>query len=81
MPRFAAGDGLVKLSAAWLIEHSGFVKGQRSGNVGISTRHALALVCHEGASSQELMDFAESVRTAVRERTSVELSPEPVIWS
>lgn len=81
MPRFAAADGLVKLSAAWLIERSGFVKGQRSGNVGISTRHALALVCHEGASSQELMDFAEAVRAAVRERTSVELSPEPVIWT
>ena len=49
MPRFPQPGGQVKLSAAWLIERAGFSKGQRRGPVGLSSRHALALVCHDGA--------------------------------
>ena len=45
-----AGDR-VKLSAAWLIERAGFSKGFRRGAVGISTRHALALVHHGGGTT------------------------------
>ena len=80
MPRFPQADGRVKLSAAWLIERAGLKKGTRSGNVGISSRHALALVCHDGATSSELLTFAEHVRDVVRRETGVGLSPEPVWW-
>jgi UDP-N-acetylmuramate dehydrogenase len=80
MPRFPQPDGQLKLSAAWLIEHSGFSRGFRRGNVGLSSRHTLALVCHEGASARELLDFAGEVRRGVRERSGVELTPEPSIW-
>ncbi|MDQ2645370.1 MAG: UDP-N-acetylmuramate dehydrogenase [Myxococcota bacterium] len=80
MPRFPQPDGRVKLSAAWLIERAGLKKGTRSGNVGISSRHALALVCHDGASASELLAFAEHVRDVVRRETGIELSPEPVWW-
>src|SRR5450432_4184707 len=48
VPRWPAGAGLVKLSAGWLIERAGIVKGHRHGAVGVSTRHALALVHHGG---------------------------------
>jgi UDP-N-acetylmuramate dehydrogenase len=80
MPRFPQADGRVKLSAAFLIENSGFTKGLRRGNVGISSRHALALVCHAGASAAELMTFAAEVQAGVQERTSVRLTPEPALW-
>jgi UDP-N-acetylmuramate dehydrogenase len=78
MPRFPAPNGMVKLSAGWLIERSGMAKGTRRGNVGISTRHALALVHHGGGSAAELMALAREVQDAVRARFGVELSPEPV---
>jgi UDP-N-acetylmuramate dehydrogenase len=78
MPEFPQPDGSVKLSAAWLIERSGLKKGTRSGNVGISSRHSLALVCHDGATTGELVAFAEHVRDVVREKTGITLSPEPV---
>jgi UDP-N-acetylmuramate dehydrogenase len=78
MPRYPQPDGRVKLSAAWLIEHSGLPKGLRSGNVGISSRHALALVCHAGATTRELMAFAEQLRARVQEQSGISLSPEPV---
>lgn len=77
MPRFAQPDGSVKLSAAWLIERSGLTKGLRRGNVGISSKHALALVCHEGATALELLDFSRYVQASVQARTGVTLTPEP----
>ena len=78
MPRFAQPDGRVKLSAAWLIERSGLNRGLRSGNVGISSRHALSLVCHASATSDELLSFADSIRRRVEARAGVVLSLEPV---
>jgi len=80
MPRYPQEPGWVKLSAAWLIERAGLAKGTRAGNVGISTRHALALVCHEGATATELLAFECFVRERVRERTGVVLTPEPIFW-
>ena len=52
MPRWPQPDGRVKLSAAWLIEHAGFTRGEREGAVGLSTRHTLAIVAHDGALNQ-----------------------------
>ncbi len=73
----------VKISAAWLIEQAGFHKGYRlppAGRVGISSRHALALINYGGATSAELWDLAQSIRDAVRRRWGVQLEPEPVVW-
>ena len=80
MPRWAQPDGRVKLSAAWLIERAGFVKGQRAGRVGLSTRHTLAIVCHEGARADDVAAFARQIRDTVLERFDVRLVPEPVVW-
>jgi UDP-N-acetylmuramate dehydrogenase len=76
-PSWPAGDGEVKLSAAWLVQHAGFGRGTREGNVGTSSRHSLALTTEPGATSAELMAFAGRVVEAVRERFGVTLVPEP----
>lgn len=78
MPRYAAGPGMVKLSAAWLIERAGFAKGTREGAVGLSTKHCLAVVAHEGASAAEIIRFARRISSTVRGRFGVLLEPEPV---
>src|SRR5204862_2552658 len=80
MPRYEQPDGQVKLSAAWLIERAGFAKGQRRGAVGLSTRHCLAVVCHNGARSTDVVSFASEIRDRVRDRFGVTLSPEPTRW-
>lgn len=80
MPEYPQPDGRIKLSAAWLIERAGLPKGTRRGPVGLSTRHALALVCHEGARASDVVEFARLIRRQVREQTSVQLTPEPVFW-
>jgi UDP-N-acetylmuramate dehydrogenase len=80
MPSWPEPDGRVKLSAAWLIERAGFARGETDGPVGLSTRHALAIVCHAGARAHHVVAFARRVRARVEERTGVRLTPEPVFW-
>lgn len=78
LPCWPGADGVSKLSAAWLIETSGF-KGAREGDAGISSRHALVLVNHGHASGEELWAFAQRVRMSVHARFGVMLEPEPRI--
>jgi UDP-N-acetylmuramate dehydrogenase len=78
-PRFPEAGGRVKTSAAWLIERAGFHKGDTRGNVGISTKHSLALINRGGATTAELVAFAREIAAGVRERFGIELHPEPIL--
>ena len=78
MPRWPVHGG-TKLSAGWLIEHAGFAKGYTVGNVGISRKHALALVNRGGATAAELLALARAIQDRVHSELGVELAPEPVI--
>lgn len=80
IPAHRAPDGRVKLSAAWLVEKAGFPRGTRRGPVGVSPRHALALVHHGGGTAADLVALARDIRAAVRARFGVDLRPEPVFW-
>lgn len=77
MPVYPAAGG-AKLSAAWLIEQSGFEKGIRRGGVGISTRHSLALVNH-GGTTRELLELAGEIQKAVMTRFGIHLEREPQV--
>jgi UDP-N-acetylmuramate dehydrogenase len=76
-PSWPADDGRVKLSAAWLVEHAGFGKGTRDGQVGTSSRHSLALTTEPGATATELLAFADRVVATVEEKFGVTLEREP----
>src|SRR5262249_8540523 len=77
-PRWPAGDGKLKTSAAWLIEHAGFTKGYSLGRAAISSKHTLALVNKGGASAAEMVRLAEEIRVRVKQRFGVTLVHEPV---
>jgi UDP-N-acetylmuramate dehydrogenase len=80
VPRFDAGDGLVKVPAAWLIERAGFSKGYHPGDgARISSKHTLALVNSGSASTATLMALAAEIRDGVRDAFGVSLAPEPVL--
>ena len=80
VPTYAQPSGSVKLAAGWLIEQSGFAKGMRDGHVGLSSKHALAIVAHDDASASEVIALARRIQAGVRERFGVELTPEPNFW-
>ena len=79
MPVYPANEGRTKLAAGWLIERAGFGKGAGEGRVGLSTKHALAIVNRGGATAAEIVAFARRVKDGVRARFGVELQAEPVL--
>jgi UDP-N-acetylmuramate dehydrogenase len=78
VPCFEAGDGRVKLPAAWLVEHSGVCRGFQLGPVAVSRKHALALVNLGGATAADLLKLKNLVQAKVREAFDIELEAEPV---
>jgi UDP-N-acetylmuramate dehydrogenase len=78
MPRYPMGDGRVKLSAAWLIEHAGFSRGYCRGQAGLSSKHALAIINRGGAAASEILALMEEIQAAVDDLFQVKLVPEPV---
>ncbi|GAA3057332.1 hypothetical protein GCM10020000_44920 [Streptomyces olivoverticillatus] len=77
-PAFPAGDGLVKTSAAWLIDKAGFTKGYGDGPARISTKHTLALTNRGAATTEDLLALAREVRDGVHRAFGVTLVNEPV---
>ncbi len=75
-PHFPSGDE-VKLSAAWLIEHAGFHKGFVHGNVGLSSKHSLAVINRGGGTAREVVELVRMIQKKVREEFGVEMHPEP----
>jgi UDP-N-acetylmuramate dehydrogenase len=71
-------DAQHKISAAWLVEHSGFYKGYAAGRVGISSKHALAIVNLGGAKAADVIALKSQIQDRVKEAWGVELHPEPV---
>jgi UDP-N-acetylmuramate dehydrogenase len=79
-PSWPAGDGSVKTSAAWLIEHAGYGRGYPgSGPVTLSTKHTLALTNRGDATTADLLALAREIRAGVVGRFGIELVNEPVM--
>ena len=72
---------LVKLSAAWLIEHSGIGRGFRlpGSRAAISSKHTLALTNTGGATADEIAQLARLVEARVQSEFGVILQPEPIL--
>jgi UDP-N-acetylmuramate dehydrogenase len=66
---------LFKVSAAWLIEHTGW-KGFRDGDVGVHKEHALVLVNYDKASGAELYELSIRIQASVKEKFGIILEPE-----
>ncbi|MGD0444739.1 MAG: UDP-N-acetylmuramate dehydrogenase [Edaphobacter sp.] len=79
VPQYRAGEGKVKLAAAWLVEQAGFHKGFSIGRVAISSCHTLALVNLGGATAAELIALRDAVMRAVNDKFAIQLEQEPVM--
>ncbi|MEO6114951.1 MAG: UDP-N-acetylmuramate dehydrogenase [Pseudolysinimonas sp.] len=77
----ASGEYLVKLSAAWLIEHSGIARGFALPGSGaaISSKHTLSIINRGQASAHDIVQLANYVQTRVMSEFGVLLQPEPVL--
>jgi UDP-N-acetylmuramate dehydrogenase len=79
VPSYPALEKSRKISAAWLVENSGFPLGYSLGRAGISSKHALAIVNRGGATAEEILALKENIQHRVEETWGVRLEPEPVM--
>ena len=80
-PTAVAVPGGMKLSAAWLIEHSGVARGFRlpGSRAAISSKHSLAIVNTGDATAAQVAELARYIQTRVLGAYGVVLQPEPVL--
>jgi UDP-N-acetylmuramate dehydrogenase len=79
IPSYPALEKNKKVSAAWLVEKSGFARGYGFGHVGISSKHALAIVNRGGATAAEVLALKDQIQHRVEEIWGLRLEPEPVL--
>jgi UDP-N-acetylmuramate dehydrogenase len=78
VPSYPALEAQRKVPAAWLVEQSGFPKGYGNGRVGISRKHALAIVNRGGATAVEIVALKDEIQRRVEKQWDIRLEPEPV---
>jgi UDP-N-acetylmuramate dehydrogenase len=78
IPSYPALEAQHKVSAAWLVEHSGFSKGYARGAAGISHKHALALINRGDAQASDIVGLKDEIQRGVQEAWGILLEPEPV---
>jgi UDP-N-acetylmuramate dehydrogenase len=80
VPHFPAPGDLIKVPAAWLIEHAGFARGYGTpGRARLSSKHTLALINAGNATAADLVALAREIVTGVRAAFGVTLEPEPIL--
>ena len=81
VPPPVAVESDVKVSAAWLIEHSGLRKGFKlpRSRAALSSKHALALTNRGGATAAEIAELARFIQGRVQAEFGLVLQPEPVL--
>lgn len=77
LPSFPGAEGRTKVPAAWLVEQAGFPRGYGSGPVGISRKHALAIVNRGGATAAQILALKDEIQRRVAGEFGIQLQPEP----
>jgi UDP-N-acetylmuramate dehydrogenase len=79
VPHWPAGEGRMKVPAAWLLEQAGFVKGYGAGPARISSRHTLALTNRGGATFADVERLQDEIVSGVWERFGLAGVRAPVL--
>lgn len=79
IPGFNAGEKLVKVPAAWLIEQCGW-KGYRKGDAGVNALQPLVLVNYGAATGNEIFDLSSQITDSVDKRFYIQLEREVNIY-
>jgi UDP-N-acetylmuramate dehydrogenase len=79
VPSYPALSQQKKISAAWLVENSGFAKGYVKDRAGISSKHALAIINRGGATAGEIIALRDQIQQRVEQHWGIKLEAEPVL--
>ena len=72
---YQINESMVKISAAWLIEKSGW-KGHKEKNIGVYNKHALVLVNYSSENGKNIKILSKKIKENVLEKFNVTLEKE-----
>ena len=72
---YQINESMVKISAAWLIEKSGW-KGHKEKNIGVYNKHALVLVNYSSENGKDIKILSKKIKESVLEKFNVTLENE-----
>lgn len=75
LPVYPVDGGLIKTSAAFLIDKAGF-KGKQIGQIGTYPKQALIVVNYGSPDGNEIVSFMHEIQKTVSEQFGIELEPE-----
>ncbi|MCX6787470.1 MAG: FAD-binding protein [Candidatus Kaiserbacteria bacterium] len=76
LPLFPQGDGTVKISLAWLLDHVLSLKGFSKGPVRLYEKQPLIIVARAGATAAEVDAFANEIAERVLAATGIAIERE-----
>jgi UDP-N-acetylmuramate dehydrogenase len=76
LPVYPVRPGYAKVSLGYVLDKICGLKGYTSGNVGLYEAQALVLVAHDGATTTEILKFADTIAKLVFEKTHIEIECE-----
>lgn len=79
LPAYPHKDGLIKTSAAFLIDRAGY-KGIRKGDIGTYPYQPLIIVNYGSSDGNEILKFMQEIQNAVKTKFDIELEPEVRIF-
>lgn len=77
-PCHDVGEGMVKLSAGWIIDHALNMRGIREGMMGTWPAQALVMVNYGGAHAGDAEHFAKEIQRRAKEELDIVLEPEVI---
>ena len=78
IPAHKIDDDNYKISAAWLIDQSGF-KNKKDKNVGVYENQPLVIINYGKATGKELLNFALNIKETIYDNFEIELEEEVII--
>ncbi|MES2223526.1 MAG: UDP-N-acetylmuramate dehydrogenase [Patescibacteria group bacterium] len=79
MPVYKAGEGMVKISTAFVLDKVCGLKGFREGNVGLYENQSLVVVNYAHATSNEVREFVSKIKSIVEEKTGIKIEEEVIL--
>ena len=76
---YQINESMVKISAAWLIEKSGW-KGHKEKNIGVYNKHALVLVNYSSENGKDIKILSKKIKESVLEKFYITLEKEVNIF-
>lgn len=76
LPAYEVDDTHCKIPLGWVLDKVCQVRGHQVGKVGSYEGQALVVTATEGATTADIMDYADYLRTIVKQATDIAIEPE-----